>query len=77
MSLSNEDKNKKAIKLYRQLFHESKDQLVKLLNDSGCDDQVFLKMIVDCDSCKFRLKFKKPFSRQVIKIDSTSMSVWT
>ena len=43
------------------------DQL-SLLKDSVSDDKVFLKMVVDCfESCEFCLKFKKPFSRPVIR----------
>ena len=68
LSLSNEGKKKKAIKLHRQLCHASKDRLVKLLKDSGCDDKKFLKMIVDyCDNCKFCSEFKKPFSIPVVR----------
>ena len=67
LSLSNEEKKKKAIKLHHQLCHASKDQLVKLLRDSGCDDKTFLKMIVDCyDNREFCLKFKKSFSTPVV-----------
>ena len=67
LSLSNEEKKKKAIKLHCQLCHASKDRWVKLLKDSGCDDKKFLKMIVDCcDDCEFCLKFKEPFSRPVV-----------
>ena len=67
LSLSNEEKKKKAMKLHCQLCHASKDWLVELLKDSGCDDKKFLKMIVDCcDNCEFCLKFKKPFSRPVV-----------
>ena len=43
------------------------DQL-SLLKDSVSDDKGFLKMVVDCfESCEFCLKFKKPFSRPVIR----------
>ena len=45
--LSNEEKKKKAIKLHCQLCHASKDSLVKLLKDSGCNDREFLKIMVD------------------------------
>ena len=41
LSLSNEEKKKKAIKLNRQLCHASKDQSVKLLKDGGCDEKNF------------------------------------
>ena len=81
LSLCNEEKKKKAIKLHRQLCHASKDQLAKLLKDSGCDDEKVLKMIVDCcDNCEFCLRFKKLFSKPAVSFpvsDSTSMSVWT
>ena len=54
LSLSNEEKKKKPTKLHGQLCHASKDRLVKLLKDSGCDDKNFLKMIGDCcDDCEF------------------------
>ena len=63
----NEEINKKAIKLHYQLCHASKDWLVKLLKDNGCDDKKVLKMIVDyCDNCEFYLKFKMPFSKPVV-----------
>ena len=68
LSLSNEEKKKKAIKLHCQLWHASKDQLVKLLKDSGIDSKGVLKMIVDCcDNCEFGLKFKKHFSKPVFR----------
>ena len=67
LSLSNEEKKKKAIKLHRQLCHAGKDRLVRLLKDSGCEDKGFLKIVVDCcENCEFCLKFKKPFSRPVV-----------
>ena len=60
--LSNEEKKKKEMKLHRQLCHVSRDRLVKLMKDSGCDDKAILRMIVDCcDNCKSCSKFKKPF----------------
>lgn len=66
--LSTEDEKNKAIKLYHQLCHASKDQLIKLLKDSGCADKAFLRMIVDCcDNCKFCLKFKEPLSKSVVR----------
>ena len=53
LPLNNEEK-KKARKLHCPLCPASKDWLVKLLKDSGCDDKEFLKMIVDfCDNCEF------------------------
>ena len=68
LSWSNEVKKEKVIKLHCQLCHVSKDQLVKFLKDSCCDDKKFLKMIVDCcDNCKFCLKFKKPFPRLSVR----------
>ena len=67
MSLGNEEKKKKAIKLHCQLCHAAKDRLVRLLKDSGCEDKGFLKIVVDCcENCEFCLKFKKPFSRPVV-----------
>ena len=67
LSLSNEEKKKKAIKLHRQLCHAAKDRLVRLLKDSGCEDKGFLKIVVDCcENFEFCLKFKKPFSRPVV-----------
>ena len=66
--LSNEEKQKKAIKLHCQLCHASIDWLVKLSKDSGCDYKKVLKMIVDCcDNCEFYSKFKKPFLRPVVR----------
>ena len=76
LSLSNEEKKKKAIKLHRQLCHASKDRLVKLLKDSCCDDKMFLKMIVDCcDNCEFRSLFQDQLLVFLCRIDSASMSV--
>ena len=68
LPLSNEEKEKKATKLHCQLWHASKEQLVKLLKDSGCDSKGVLKMIVDCcDNCEFGLKFKNHFSKPVVR----------
>ena len=65
--LSTEDEKNKTIKLHHQFCHASKDQLIKLLKDSGCADKGFLKMIVDCcDNCKFCLKFKEALSKSVV-----------
>jgi len=37
-----EEKKKKAVKLHRQFAHASKEKLIKLLKDGGCDDPDFL-----------------------------------
>ena len=39
LELNNEEEKTKAIKLHRQLCYASKDRLVKLLKDSGCNDK--------------------------------------
>ena len=76
LSLSNGEKKRKEIKLYRQLCHASNDRVVKLLKDSGCDGKEFLKMIVGCcDNCEFCSKFKKPFSRLVVRFPVWDMSM--
>ena len=63
--LSYEENKKKAIKLHGPLCHASKEQLVKLLKDSGCDDKEFLKIVVDCcDNCQCCSKFRKSFKKK-------------
>ena len=43
LELNHEEEKTKAIKLHRQLCYASKDRLVKLLKDSGCNDKTFLR----------------------------------
>ena len=41
-------KMSKSVKLHRQLSHASKDKLLKLVKNSGCNDKEFLRCVKQC-----------------------------
>ena len=68
VSLTDNEKMKKAVKLHRQFAHASKERLCRLVKESPTfKDASFLKMIEKCcDSCEFCLKRKLPPLRPVV-----------
>ena len=68
-----DEKKKKAEKLHRQFAHASKERLLKLLRDGGCDDKEFLAVVKEvCESCKFCRKFKTASPRPVVGLPKAS-----
>ena len=55
----------KALKLHRQFSHATKEKLIKLLRDGGCESTEFLncinKVCSECETCqKYRRAPLKP-----------------
>jgi len=62
-----EVKKQKAMKLHRQMCHASSERLRRLLKNSGCTDDEFLKLVEECvQMCEFCRKYKKPFLKPVV-----------
>ena len=61
------EKLKKALKIHRQFSHASKEKLVKLLKNGGCEDAEFLECIAECcDKCETCQHFKKPPLKPIV-----------
>ena len=66
-SYSKSEKRNKALKLHRQFAHASKERLIRLLKNGGCDDTEFLNIITECcEKCQFCQKYKKPKLKPVV-----------
>ena len=66
-SYSKSEKRNKAVKLHRQFAHASKERLIRLLKNGGCDDTEFLNIITEfCEKCQFCQKYKKPKLKPVV-----------
>ena len=64
---SKKEKRNKAKKLHRQFAHVSKEKLIDLLQDSGCDDKEFLYLIEKVDAtCPFCLKYRHQQHKPVV-----------
>ena len=62
-----EEKASKAKKIHRQFAHATKDSLIRLLENGGCNDKEFFDVIKDvCETCEFCLKYRKPKPRSVV-----------
>ena len=63
------EKRMKAKKIHRQFAHATKEPLLKLLRNGGCDDKEFLDVVKDvCENCEFCLKYRKPKSRPIVSL---------
>ena len=59
--LSDDEKQKIAIKLHRQFSHPSSDKLITLLKDTNINDKQLFDMVKNINSnCKVCQKRKKP-----------------
>ena len=64
---SKQEKMEKAKKLHRQFAHASKERLLKLLRDGGCEDKEFLAIVKNvCETCTFCHKYKQAKPRPVV-----------
>ena len=64
---SSVEKSKKALKLHRQFAHASKERLLRLLKNGGCNDNEFMQAIVNCcDNCQFCQKYKNPKPKPIV-----------
>ena len=64
---SKEEKKRKALKLHRQFSHASKEKLIKLLRNSGCNDKDFFDVINECcNKCTVCQLHKKPSLKPVV-----------
>ena len=65
--LPHKEKASKAKKIHRQFAHATKDSLIRLLKNGGCNDKQFFDIIKDvCEKCEFCLKYRKPKPRPVV-----------
>ena len=63
------EKQRKAEKLHRQFAHASKDRLLRLLKDSGCQDKEFMKAVEDCcNKCEFCQKYRHPKPKPIVSL---------
>ena len=59
-NLSKKETMSKALKLHRQFSHATKEKLVKLLRDGGCESTEFLNCINKvCDECETCQKYRR------------------
>ena len=59
-NLSKKEMMSKALKLHRQFSHATKEKLIKLLRDGGCESTEFLKCINKvCDECETCQKYRR------------------
>ena len=66
-TMTHKEKQKKALKLHRQLSHATKERILRLLKSSGCEDEDFLRCVADCcDQCVLCQKYRKPRLRPVV-----------
>ena len=64
-----QEKQRKAVKLHRQFAHASKERLLKLLRNGGCEDKEFLKAVEKCcEDCEFCGKYRRPKPRPVVAL---------
>ena len=65
--LSNDEKQKIAIKLHRQFSHLSSDKLITLLKDANINDKQLFNMVKTINSnCKLCQNYKKPKPKLVV-----------
>ena len=65
--LSNDEKQKIAIKLHREFSHPSSDKLITLLKDANINYKQLFDMIKNISSnCKVSQRYKKPKPKPVV-----------
>ena len=58
--LTTDEKKRKAVKLHKQFSHATSTKLLKMLSESGCNDDEFISYVKKtCDECELCLKFKR------------------
>ena len=65
--LSDDEKQKIAIKLHRQFSHPSSDKLITLLKDTNINDKQLFDMVKNINSnCKVCQKRKEPKPKPIV-----------
>ena len=66
------EKARKAKKLHRQFAHATKERLIKLLKNGGCEDKEFLQEVEKCcDACQFCQKYRRPKPKPIVGLPKT------
>ena len=67
--LPKKEKIVKAKKIHRQFAHATKEPLIRLHKNGGCDDKEFFKMVEDvCEKCEFCLKYRKAKLKPIVSL---------
>ena len=67
--LSTKEKQTKAMKIHRQFAHATKEPLIRLIKNGGCNDREFLDLVkTACETCEFCMKYRKPKLRPIVAL---------
>ena len=63
------EKKRKAEKLHRQFAHASRERLLSLLKDAGCEDREFIKLVEEvCSKCEFCQRYRHPKPKPIVSL---------